>query len=514
MLITTLPGWNRRQALADRSVITYQLDGSGHRGTEAVKRLVEYAPASGGLALWMQHRDVDQSPVRSEWNIRGRRRKWLIANDGKTIFYGPDFEQLTLLMQTGLLAHQVLHVALLHSTREQALREQLGSVDGELYCVCADAIVNSSLSHLKWMELPDGSVTLDTLLSQVLGIEEPLDVSLNRWNTESLYREIDDRQWQGNAENQSGSNQQSSDSSTSAANQSTHGSGANGRAMSTSGAPDNSQQSAHTHKTDTSGSALQTSTSIASNCALDGERSRAARQLAANMIHDLLTPTDNMPENHADQAHRWSERLLRAHTADAEQSLMRQLLADNQPPSIAWEQVIRTRLQRALAQTADISWSRPARSWLANRGRTSSGKRMPWQPGTVSQRNCSRLCVMVDVSGSVESHLMQRFASEIERIMRVLRCDVQLVVGDCTVRYTCKLKAGGRQLRSIEFNGGGGTDFEPLIDAADRLRPDLGIVLTDLDGPAGDAPGWPILWVVPEEAGHRKEPFGDRIIMK
>jgi hypothetical protein len=29
-----------------------------HRGTPAIQRLVEYAPSTGGLALWAEHRDM------------------------------------------------------------------------------------------------------------------------------------------------------------------------------------------------------------------------------------------------------------------------------------------------------------------------------------------------------------------------------------------------------------------------------------------------------------------------
>ena len=30
-----------------------------HRGTPAIQRMVEYAPATGSLALWVRHRDID-----------------------------------------------------------------------------------------------------------------------------------------------------------------------------------------------------------------------------------------------------------------------------------------------------------------------------------------------------------------------------------------------------------------------------------------------------------------------
>ena len=38
----------------------------GHRGTRAVQRMVEYAPSTGGLALWVRHHDLRDDEVRSE----------------------------------------------------------------------------------------------------------------------------------------------------------------------------------------------------------------------------------------------------------------------------------------------------------------------------------------------------------------------------------------------------------------------------------------------------------------
>ena len=119
-----------------------------HRGTPAIQRMVEYAPATGSLALWVRHQDVDEA----ESDVSA-------SNDGLTIRYAPSFERLSLARQTGLVAHQVLHVALRHAPRYLELRRQLGDVDLELFNICADAIVNSTLKHLSWLEIaPEAGV--------------------------------------------------------------------------------------------------------------------------------------------------------------------------------------------------------------------------------------------------------------------------------------------------------------------------------------------------------------------
>ena len=53
---------------------------------------------------------------------------------------------------------------------------------------------------------------------------------------------------------------------------------------------------------------------------------------------------------------------------------------------------------------------------------------MPWEPGFSSSKSVPRLVVIVDVSGSVDDVLMQRFACEIEAIVRRLEAGLVLVV--------------------------------------------------------------------------------------
>ncbi|MGB5467789.1 MAG: hypothetical protein WBM84_17085, partial [Sedimenticolaceae bacterium] len=151
-----------------------------HRGTPAIQRMVEYAPATGSLALWVRHRDVDDGDGIAA------------SNDGLTISYAQDFEHLSLVRQTGLVAHEVLHVALRHVPRYLELRRQHGDVDLELFNICADAIVNSTLKHLSWLEIAPEAILLEDLLAKVLGVREDPAKALLDWDLERLYRAVDD----------------------------------------------------------------------------------------------------------------------------------------------------------------------------------------------------------------------------------------------------------------------------------------------------------------------------------
>jgi predicted metal-dependent peptidase len=193
--------------------------------------------------------------------------------------------------------------------------------------------------------------------------------------------------------------------------------------------------------------------------------------------------------------------------------MLRALLADLPRIRTPWEQILRAQLARGLAMQPSLSWSRPARSYLANQGRLAGGQRMPWEPGVSSTRAVARLVVIVDVSGSIEDSLLERFAAEIESITRRLEAGLILVIGDRQVQRVARFEPGRSDLRHIQFNGGGGTDFTPLLEEADRYHPDMGVVLTDLDGPTRFRPRWPVIWAVPASPATPEPPFGRKLIL-
>ncbi len=437
-----------------------------HRGTRAVQRMVEFAPATGGLALWVAHRDLpDDADAPAA------------ATDGLTIFYGKAFERLEPAVQTGIIAHEVLHIALRHPQRYLGLRARLGDVDLQLFNTCADAIVNSTLGHLNWLQLPASSVTLETLLAHTQELHQSAEKSLLEWDVERLYRAIDDRRPKsastGDRQNQDGR----------------RGNAGNG------GLRDQQARESARHS--------------------DGPRAARVRMLGADTPPDLVPDPDaqGLPEEEAAQARDWGERILRAHAGDGAHSMLRALIADLPRSRTPWEQVLRTRLARSLTPKPAPSWSRPSRSYIANQGRSGPHRRMPWEPGSNGNLPVPRLALMVDVSGSIEGELMQRFAREIEAISRRQEAGMLLVIGDDRVRHVEHFAPGRVDLREIEFKGGGDTDFTPLLKEADSYRPDIGVVLTDLEGPARFKPRWPVIWAVPESCAVASQPFGRKLLL-
>ncbi len=451
-----------------------------HRGTRAVARMVEFAPSTGGLALWVKHQAMSDLQAFSPSSP-------YVITDGCTIFYSAEFEGLPLPEQVGHIAHEVLHIALRHPQRYLDLKHLLGDVDLQLFNICADAIVNSALSHLTWLKLPEGSVFLDKLLKAAMQLEQPVDKALLQWDVETLYRAVDDR-----AANPKRGNAQSN--STSAAAQK----------------PSNQGQS-----TSSANAPQQTGNAGGQAKALVGQRAARVKQLGRPSQVDLVPGpgTQGAPESEAEQAREWSERITRAHAGDGAHSMLRTLMADLPKTRTPWEQVLRTQLARSLSNEPELSWSRPSRSYLANQGRSGAHHRMPFEPGTSPSRAVPRLVLVVDVSGSIDDELMQRFAREIEAITRRLGAGITLVVGDDRVQRVESYLPGRSKLSDIVFKGGGGTDFTPLLEEADRHHPDITVVLTDLDGPARHQPRCPVLWAVPQAFALAPHPFGRKLVL-
>jgi predicted metal-dependent peptidase len=442
-----------------------------HRGTPAVQRMVEYAPSTGSLALWIRHRDAD-----------GPEAPPLVVNDGSTITYGPAFAELPLSRQTGLVAHEVLHVALRHAPRYLALRRQTGDVDLHLFNICADAIVNSTLSHLGWLELLPG-VRLEQLLAEVLGERPGTDQALLEWDLERLYRVMDDRRPPQSA-------------------------------STARGKPGSSGKQGQSESGGEGGAQPREESAQRTGARADGPRSARVRALGQSSLRDLVPDESaERPEAEAEQAREWRERLVRGHAGDGAHSILRALLADLPRVHTPWQQILRTRLAHALSLKRSLSWSRPARSYLANQGRAANGRRMPWEPGFSSAKAIARLVVMVDVSGSIDEPLLNRFASEIEAISRRTEAELRVILGDDQVRSVETFKPGSSNLREIQFQGGGGTDFTPLLEEAARYRPDIAVFLTDLAGPARVRPRFPVIWAVPAAEARRPHPFGRKLVL-
>jgi predicted metal-dependent peptidase len=245
-----------------------------------------------------------------------------------------------------------------------------------------------------------------------------------------------------------------------------------------------------------------------------GPMADALREVCGGMPGDL-DATVRPPRDDIRDAE-WDTRLRRALSASAlaGKGLGKHALtlADLPRPRVPWEIVLRRLVTKAVTEVPQPAWDRPARRWLAldADARARGGQAPAYQPGVRRGRVAPRIAVCMDVSGSVNRPMLQRFGAEIAGIGRRTGAELRLIVFDDGIQLDRQLSGVTlmAELLALRFRGGGGTSFaEPIREAA-RGAPSAIVVFTDLLGPVGEAPGRvPVFWACPQ-ASPPKPPFG------
>lgn len=412
---------------------------SGHsaRATLALQRLAEEDPALGALALWCAHRDADgDGPPAS--------------TDGRTIFYGAGFARLPSHEQTGLAAHQILHVAFRHAARARAMFARMGDrFDEEVFALGTDAIVNEALV-LAGHALPRPCLELTPLLAETLGERTAPGEALARWDTEALYVRLMQARRDGKGEGESPA---------------------------------------------------------------ERAKAAAARAgFEADLDWRAADPeAETEDEAAAEWRERIARAMAAGRAAGRGIGAAGHRIADLPRPGTPWEAVLRGLLAKALTPRARQGWRRPARSWLAldaEAART-GGPRPAIQPALLRESHVPRIALGIDCSGSIDDGRLALFAAQIAGIARRLAAEIHVLGFDTGIRLSEKLAPGACEaaMGRLSFARGGGTDFGPALAAAAALDPSVIVMLTDLDGPMGAAPRAPVIWAVPGEPG-RRPPFG------
>jgi predicted metal-dependent peptidase len=386
------------------------------RARRALAQLQEVDPALGVLALWCTHRDTD-APTFTE---------------GETIYYGPGFESLPAHEQVGVAAHHVLHVALRHSARSEALAQRLGErFDAGLYALAADAIVNETLIAAD-LPVPRPAVTLGALLKDIGAPSASALTALADWDADRLALRL-------------------------------HRDGAT--------------------------------------------RAAAAEHGAARAFAPDLAPHQGGGGPDEDKAADWQGHLVRAmeagRSAGAGIGMLGRVIADITPAQIPWERHLRGLLAKAVAEAPQITYRRPAGRWVAMAAHAQeTGAPDPvFEPGRQRTAWRPRIVVAIDSSSSIEPLTLRLFAAEADGIARRTGAEIIVLSFDTVIQSEHVVRAGLLSaLRDGSLKGGGGTDFDPVLERLRALAPSAAVILTDLEAVVGRAPGCPVIWVAPSGA--------------
>lgn len=165
------------------------------------------------------------------------------------------------------------------------------------------------------------------------------------------------------------------------------------------------------------------------------------------------------------------------------------------PPKVCWQDQLAHVLRGCVAYRAGMI-ERTYSRFNRKQGGLGFGSQAP--------RLCSwrapvpRVGIAIDTSGSMSGTPIEQGIAEAVGILAACEAEVTLLVGDATLGSI-------RTVRSVKdmtdaLVGGGGTDFRPVVRAAEKVQPALDVLVyvTDGCGPAPtDAPdGFDFIWLL------------------
>lgn len=182
-----------------------------------------------------------------------------------------------------------------------------------------------------------------------------------------------------------------------------------------------------------------------------------------------------------------------AHVQELVQSLV--------SPKVRWEELLRQYM--AKLSRDDFSWRRPDRRFVAD------GMYLP----SAHSEQMGDIFIAIDVSGSINKPLLERFLSEVSGILEEVSFS-SVVILQCNTRVTKVDQYFSGDEISPKVVGRGGTSFQPVFDWVEEhaFSPDVLLYFTDLRIAASRAPkdpGYPVIWARVPFKGQVWEPdFG------
>ena len=160
---------------------------------------------------------------------------------------------------------------------------------------------------------------------------------------------------------------------------------------------------------------------------------------------------------------------------------MQAIIMAAQKSQVSWRKYLRFYLGQLLSSQHEPTFKRPNRRF----GYPYCGKKL---------KHTDRKLVAIDTSGSIGDDDLSQFLCEVNRLAEIQPVD--LVMFDASIQG--KIIPFDRKRKNFKFDGRGGTDFQPVIDLAEKRRYSSLIILTDGCAPEPTKPVRvkDVLWVV------------------
>jgi predicted metal-dependent peptidase len=211
----------------------------------------------------------------------------------------------------------------------------------------------------------------------------------------------------------------------------------------------------------------------------------------------------------------WRAHMARAMAAGAAAGfglgVLGRRMADLPQPRTPWEVVLRRLLARATLHRPEPAPLRPSRAWLAGAGQAlQAGSPVPpFQPRIRWQGVAPRIVLGLDCSASLADDSLRLLLAEVEAIALRVQASLHLLSFDEGLHHDMALDPATARatLSALDLPQGGGTDFRPLLARSAELAPSALVILSDMDGPMGPRPRFPVIWAVPQ-SDPPQAPFG------
>ena len=166
-------------------------------------------------------------------------------------------------------------------------------------------------------------------------------------------------------------------------------------------------------------------------------------------------------------------------------------------PKLPWPVILNRFLDQRVRE--EYSWARKNR-------RYPSDTYMP----SLHSYGLGHLTFAIDTSGSIEDEELQEMLSEIKGIQQVFNPERMTIIDcDSQIHHIHTIDQT-TDIMSLEFNGGGGTRFQPVLDYVAEHPTQALIYFTDLYGESEiDSVDYPVLWIC--NSDHEPATIGETV---
>jgi predicted metal-dependent peptidase len=202
------------------------------------------------------------------------------------------------------------------------------------------------------------------------------------------------------------------------------------------------------------------------------------------------------------QEQEWKQRVVRAARVAKSQGKLpvglKRFIEDLLYPKLSWRHLLWQYTNRIRGMRPN--WRRPNKKWIQY------GVYYP----TKRDRRLEA-AVAIDTSGSISDEELREFLSELRGILSTFRSfRVRMLACDAAVHtdVTATSLDDFDSFR-VKVKGGGGTDFRPVFEALEGDRTQVLVYLTDGYGTYPESPPpYDVIWVISSEGDEKRPPFG------